>query len=304
MAPYIAALILLIVAILFAVYKRVDTFEIVRTTLKPTDTLQTTITVNQGLLKKNSTILKMLESGAEIDEELTEAKLNELGLPFSTVQGKVKLTGKNVSTALIDMSKMLDKEIQGFVDAITKLNPSMKLNELVTKSEDLNGFLGAVDVLKMVLDARERYVKSKLGSSTVGGVDSEDLYGAVGGSSEAVKASTVDDTTARSSDVDLTKSREQKDCMKGTAPSQTPAATKEMEDRIAKSIVTQIKDTLLSQRSTSNGMEEAGCPYAPYDSDSTAQGKEYAQVKPIQPAPDMSEYIRKDSIPCWNCTLP
>lgn len=304
MVPYIAALILLIVAVLFAVYKRVDTFEIVQTTLKPTDTLQTAITINQGLLKRNSAILKMLESSAEIEDELTQAKMNELGLPFSMVEGKVKLTGKNVSTAMIDMSKMLDKEVQSLVDAITKLNPSMKLSELIANPEELNGFLAAVDMLKAILTAREQYLKAKLGSTTVGGVKSEDLYDAVSGSDAAVRASTVEDTTARSTDVDVTKSKEQKDCMKGTAPGQTPAATKELEDRIAKSVATQIKDTLLSQRSTSNGMEEAGCPYAAYDSNSTAQGKEYTQVKPIQAAPDMSEYIRKDSIPCWNCTLP
>ena len=205
---------------------------------------------------------------------------------------------------MIDMSKMLDKQVQSLVDAITKLNPSMKLSELITNPQELNGFLAAVDMLKGVLTAREQYLKTKVGSTTVGGVNSEDLYDAVSGSGAAVKASTVEDTTARSTDVDLTKSKEQKDCMKGTAPGQTPAATKEMEDRIAKSIVTQIKDTLLSQRSTSSGMEDANCPYAAYDSNSTAQGKEYTQVKPIQPAPDMSEYIRKDSIPCWNCTLP
>jgi hypothetical protein len=304
MVPYIAALIILIVAILFAVYKRVDTFEIVMTTLKPTDTLQTAITINQGLLKRNSAILNMLESSTEIEEELTQAKLNELGLPYSMVEGKVKVTGKNVSTAMIDMSKMLDKEVQSLVDAITKLNPSMKLNELISNPQELNGFLAAVDMLKGILLARERYLKSKLGSTTVGGVNTEDLYDAVSGSDAAVKASTVEDTTARSTDVDVTTSKEKKDCRKGTAPTQTPAATKEMEDRIAKSIVTQIKDTLLSKRSTSNGMEEANCPYAAYDSNSTAQGREYSQVKPIQPAPDMSEYIRKDSIPCWNCTLP
>jgi hypothetical protein len=303
MVPYIAALIVLIVAILFAVYKRVDTFEIVQTTLKPTDTLQTVITINQGILKRNSAILKMLESSTEIEDELTQEKLNELGLPFSSVEGKIKVTGKNVSTAMIDMSKMLDKEVQSLVDAITKLNPSMKVSELIANPQELNGFLAAVDMLKAILTAREQYLKTKLGSTTVGGVNSEDLYDAVSGSDAAVKASSVD-TTARSTDVNVTKSKEQKDCIQETAPTQSTAATKEMEDRIAKSVATQIKDTLLSQRSTSNGMEEAGCPYAPYDSNSTAQGKEYTQVKPIQAAPDMSEYIRKDSIPCWNCTLP
>ena len=74
-----------------------------------------------------------------------------------------------------------------------------------------------------------------------------------------------------------------------------------MEDRIAKSVATQVKDSLLAQRSLQNGTEKSmGCPYAnAFDSTATSQGQEYTQVKP-----DLSEYIRKDSIPCWNCSLP
>jgi hypothetical protein len=76
-----------------------------------------------------------------------------------------------------------------------------------------------------------------------------------------------------------------------------------MEDRIAKSVATQLKDSLLVERATKNIAAEMDCPYAPYRSDSAAQGTEYTQARP-NPGPDMSEFIRKDSIPCWNCSLP
>lgn len=82
--------------------------------------------------------------------------------------------------------------------------------------------------------------------------------------------------------------------------SSTSVSLKEIEDRIAKSVSKQIKDDLLSQRSTDVVYDK----YAPCDlTDSEAQGQEFDKVKP-SPQPDMSEYIRKDSIPCWNCSIP
>ena len=57
MVPYIAALIILLVAILFAVYKRVDTFEIVSTTLKVDNTLQVVIDFAKNILQKNSDLI-------------------------------------------------------------------------------------------------------------------------------------------------------------------------------------------------------------------------------------------------------
>lgn len=188
MVPYITALIVLIVAILFMVYKRVDGFEVASTTLKPTDTLQSVMKLNEENLKRIAAIKKALKSVPEDDDVLTPAKLDELGIAYTMVDGKV----------------------------------------------DLNG---------------------------------------------------MESTAA-------------------AAPSTTPIATKEIEDRIAKSVATQVKDTLLSHRSTSNPADDVACPYASYDSTATSQGQEYRQVKPAQAAPDMSEYIRKDSIPCWNCSLP
>jgi hypothetical protein len=90
------------------------------------------------------------------------------------------------------------------------------------------------------------------------------------------------------------------DSEKDLAPITTPEYQKEMEERIAKAVAKQIKDNKIMDRSTE--VVDPNCPYAAYDSDATQQGVEYVQGKP-SPQPDMSEYIRKDSIPCYGCTL-
>ena len=303
MVPYIAALIVLLVAILLAVYKRVDYFEGSSTTLKVDDTLDVVIGFAQKILRLNSDLITRLEAAPAINEELSESKMNELGIPFSMQDGKAKMTGNSVTDALVTSAKQLNTDLKPLIDELTKLNPNMKLNQVLTNNEQVKGFVAVMEIIHKSLLVRQDYLTSKLGAR-VGSVSTEDLYDAVGGTNQAMKASTVEDTLLeRNADVDITKSKERTDSIRDIAPSQTPAATKEMEDRIAKSVATQIKDTLLSQRSTQN-MAEEGCPYAPFESNSTAQGKEYHHVKPIQPSPDMSEYIRKDSIPCWNCTLP
>jgi hypothetical protein len=95
------------------------------------------------------------------------------------------------------------------------------------------------------------------------------------------------------------------------APSEitpTTASTKELEERIAKSVAKQVKDKLMSQRA----VDEVYDKYAPCDmTDAEAQGQEYEKQYPRplmglrnHEQPDMSEYIRKDSIPCWNCSVP
>ena len=93
--------------------------------------------------------------------------------------------------------------------------------------------------------------------------------------------------------------------IKAPAPAQTKpttASTKELEKRISKSVEKKIKDDLVSQRS----VDEVYDKYAPCDlTDAEAQGQEYGKQNPRPSAiPDMSEYIRKDSIPCWNCSVP
>lgn len=96
--------------------------------------------------------------------------------------------------------------------------------------------------------------------------------------------------------------------IKTAAPAETKptvASTKEIEDRIAKAVSKQVKDDLMSQRS----VDEVYDKYAPCDlTNAEAQGQEYQKTYPRSAkqnqSPDMSEYIRKDSIPCWNCSVP
>lgn len=110
------------------------------------------------------------------------------------------------------------------------------------------------------------------------------------------------------------------------APAAVPSSAlsaQEITDRLAKAVSKQVKDDLISQYS----LDDIHNKYAPCDlTNSEAQGQEYARQQP-QPLPspqpdsstcgqalsntssygggvDMSEYIRKDSIPCWNCAVP
>lgn len=75
----------------------------------------------------------------------------------------------------------------------------------------------------------------------------------------------------------------------------------EIEQRLAKNIATQIKDELLVQRALT---QPSAAPAAPAASDGLYQGMEYASSCPSKEPLNMNQYIRKDSIPCWGCTLP
>lgn len=83
---------------------------------------------------------------------------------------------------------------------------------------------------------------------------------------------------------------------------------RETENRLSKNIVTQLKDELLAQRSTTpmNGGGCGGgdsCASDSCSSDSCAQGSDYLANSPGAPF-NSNDYIRKDSIPCYGCTLP
>ena len=85
------------------------------------------------------------------------------------------------------------------------------------------------------------------------------------------------------------------------APPPSAASTKEMEERLAKRISTQIKSELLSQRATQHPVDNKYAPCELSPSDAEAQGAEYTQAKP---GFNINDYVRKDSIPCWACSLP
>jgi len=75
---------------------------------------------------------------------------------------------------------------------------------------------------------------------------------------------------------------------------------------LLKDIQKVVRNEVLANRSTTpvlngNGQGQGNV------SDSTAQGQEYRCPKNADgtcpPIPDMSEYIKKDQIPCWGCAL-
>lgn len=296
MVPYIAILIVLIVAILFMVYRRVDGFEIGMVSITKDTTVEKFLNIFKRLETQNKALKAKLDSSPPFNDTLTQTQVEELGLY------EFKDT-KPVSKAI---SMVLEKEITEAASEMDRIDKkiasgAIKLNGTLEKSLNAILDLSGVDVsfLNMAANAaiyvsnnREAYVNSKITTKskkdtkdkkTVGGVDMEDLYSAITGTKQAMKSS--------SSDYEYEE-----------APEQTTASTKEMEDRIAKNVATQLKDSLLVKRATQNPMD-MDCPYASVDSNAMAQGRELSQAKPSS-SPDMSEYIRKDSIPCWNCSLP
>jgi hypothetical protein len=279
MVIYIAGLILLITVILFAVYRRVDPFQ--TTLISGTSTIQDFLNLTKKLIDQLTGQKNRVDTGTEFDDTLSKTKLDELAIQYEIKDDVVTLKTKPLSKALSSSSQELLDILTPLETEYKKLNPTLKLKEIITKEEDIKNINDGFVFFKTLVDNRESYITSKLGSQKAP-VDMNELY-------DAVKSPEVED-------IDMTYTV-------GKAPATTATSSKEMEDRIAKSVVTQIKDSLLAERSTHNVQTDMACPYASYGSDGITQGKEFVEAKP-SPTPDMSEYIRKDSIPCWNCSLP
>ena len=81
-------------------------------------------------------------------------------------------------------------------------------------------------------------------------------------------------------------------------PSSSPLFTKEIEERLVKDILTQLKDQKIMDRSVEQPLDrEDDLEGGNCSTNAMSQGREWRRNRP-----DMSEYIRKDSIPCWNCS--
>jgi hypothetical protein len=294
MAPYIAALVILIVAILFAVYKRVDGFEIGLTPIEKDTPVGKFLASMKRLTDQNKAIKKKLEDAPEFNDTLSEKQLTDLGIPFTKGDdGKITVE-KPLSKTL---SRALETDITNMQAALAKVEQKLQSGDLkVTQTlEESDTIVGdspgtptnyaLMNILFnnsiYISNNREAYVNSRV-------LSTKDIIKAATGSEQALEASMFD--------ADM-------ETALGKAPQTTPGFTKEVEDRIAKSVATQLKDSLLSQRATDPSVQDTSCPYAQYQSNSVSQGQEYTHAKP-SPTPDMSEYIRKDSIPCWNCSLP
>jgi hypothetical protein len=92
------------------------------------------------------------------------------------------------------------------------------------------------------------------------------------------------------------------------------AMTLQQKSELLKDVQQLVKNEIISQRQTTHINTNSSNAD---DSESTQQGKEYNKSckkncegpcprnkdGTCPPVPDMSEYIRKDQIPCWNCTL-
>ena len=82
-----------------------------------------------------------------------------------------------------------------------------------------------------------------------------------------------------------------------------PEMSEEDKNRLSKDIAKSIKDQILSDRSlqpvvpasTDSCANDSACV-----SDSCSQGADYMSGAPF----NANDYIRKDSIPCYGCTLP
>lgn len=85
--------------------------------------------------------------------------------------------------------------------------------------------------------------------------------------------------------------------------SKAPGMSEEDKNRLSKDIAKSIKDQILSDRSlqpvipasTDSCANESACV-----SDSCSQGADYMSGAPF----NANDYIKKDSIPCYGCTLP
>jgi hypothetical protein len=102
-----------------------------------------------------------------------------------------------------------------------------------------------------------------------------------------------------------------------SAPAQD-AASLQQRMELLKDLQQMVKNEIIAQRATEPVVNNSttSCK-ASTASDSTAQGKEYANSSlkssgencpsnpdgTCPPFPDMSKYIKKDAIPCWGCSL-
>lgn len=313
MFPYIALLVVILVSVLFTVYKQAEAFEIKGLTITESTPVGTLLDYAKSYLDLNQSLRDKLESSAEFDDTPTEETLKNLGMTYSKMADGSLYYEKPFSKALTVQIAADTGFLAGLLSAIEtdltkgEITRSMTLREFVKKKDPTfpdNQYLDVAPLNAAITNqvkssnAREAYVKKKTGPSTVAGIPTGDLAGAFGGVKEAIKSSTL---STMQKDTTSTKDMSDND----VAPTVSITMSKEIEDRIAKNVASQVKDSLLVQRATTNlnEMGNGGCPYASYSSTAGEQGTEYTQARP-NPQPDMSQYIRKDSIPCWNCAVP
>lgn len=288
MIPYIVILVFILVMTLFLVYRQVDGFRLQGLTVTDTTTVQEALDYANRYLQENKKLKDTLEKLEEFDEELSEDDARNLGLPASGVTKPLSEAMKRqietditvLESMLSEFQKKIDSgEIQATVtlkEALLTINPTMEGDSF--NGEQFNTF---IKNQVRAVNARKAFLKKKSLPK-----QNADVLSIFDDTKKALRASNIDESEEVTEDKDV-------------APELSPMQTEELENRISKRVAKQLKDTVLAKRNS----EPMPCPYAPYSSDGIQQGQEYTQGKPTV-QPDMSEYIRKDSIPCWNCSLP
>jgi hypothetical protein len=238
-------------------------------------------------------LVKRLENAPEFDEELTEEEATELGISFTTAPNdKISILKplsktmknhiQNDATMLESLIEIVQKKLDsGDIRSSMTVKKAMNIldptgNSTSFKPNEINQM---IQKQVLLLNKRKEYLDTKLEDSGRKEVDLDDLFG---GMKQAIKASTLDEMES--------------------APELSEQQVKELEDRISNRVARNLKNTLLTKRTSEAVYGGMPCPYAQAASNAVQQGQEFVQEKPS--SPDMSEYIRKDSIPCWNCSLP
>ena len=290
---------------LFVVYRQSEGFTIGGIVVTEQTTVKDGLEFANNFLKEYKDILARLDENPEFDEELTLGKAIELGMSYNTLPNGKIATQKPLAKAMkaqfqndVNLLATMVENIQKKVDS-GDIRPGMSVKAAVkalsppgsrdTFNKDLVNQMLSKQV--NLLNIRKEYVDLKMPvEKPVEEVEEEvareklDLESIFGGAKKALKSSNMSEMEVE------------------RAPELSEQQTQELEDRISKRVAKNLKDTLLTQRTSEPVYGGMPCPFAPYESNAVQQGQEFTQEKPS--SPDMSEYIRKDSIPCWNCSLP
>jgi hypothetical protein len=89
----------------------------------------------------------------------------------------------------------------------------------------------------------------------------------------------------------------------GVSPMGAVAADAQQKTDFLSSVQKIIRNELLAARSTDTGVTSQHGPVSSPPSQALSQGKEYSNGGHKTTCPDMDDYIKKDSIPCWGCAL-
>lgn len=349
MIPYIAILILLIAVILWQVYSMSESFETAITSTPYIPLKVTEDTTMRQLLDNISKIvaalmdLKGKYAGKVFKPKILPQEAVVLGYTSKTdASGNVVIEG---DTSIEMLRKKIQDELTTFEGQLAAAQKSIQSGETRIDAKMIDKVFTdstmSPEQAKMIaknmidfLNTNNEYIAKKITAFT-DILNRETLISApttpfastkpttttdASGSTVEVKTTSADATPVEKK-VELTKPKETPVCSEPEKVEKiTPEFQKELEDRLAKNISTQLKDEMAATHQMQCVIDDM-TPYAPCNaeisSDGMAQGYEYKNLMPklfkketnaikkmdVPANPDMSKYVRKDSIPCWGCTI-